>query len=134
MPAQEDRGGIDALPLRNLYDRLCRQQRTARAAERAVCSDVNALLVAEVDGLLLGETGVVLNLVDGWDHVGVGEKLLEIGSAVVANTNRLGLAAPDQLLHTLPGGDVGVVQMQVTRAIWEGRDVGVISFAASICA
>jgi len=39
---------------------------------------VNALLLAEVDNLLLRETGVVLDLVDGGDDSGMRQKLLEV--------------------------------------------------------
>ena len=134
MPAQQDRGRVNTLLLGNLDDGLCCQQRATCAAERAVCGDVNALLLAEVNSLLLGQAGVVLNLVDGWNHGGLGEELLKVGPAVVADTDGLGLSATDKLLHILPGVDMGVVEVQVAGTVREGGDVGVVSFAMSICA
>lgn len=134
MPAQQDRGWVDTLLLRNLDNGLCCQQRTARAAERAVCRDVNALLLAEVDRLLLGKAGVVLNLVDSRDHGGLGEELLKVGPAVVANTNGLGLSATDKLLHILPSVDMGVVEVQVAGTVGKGGNIGVVSFVMSTCA
>lgn len=44
---------------------------------------MNALLLAEVDNLLLRETGVVLDLVDGGDDSGMRQKLLEVLLAVL---------------------------------------------------
>lgn len=44
---------------------------------------MDALFLAEIDNLLLGQAGVVLNLVDGGDNGGVREKLLEILLAVL---------------------------------------------------
>jgi hypothetical protein len=69
--------------LGDLDDGLGREERAARAAERAVPHDVDALLLAEVDDLLLGKGGVVLDLVDGGDDGGVGEELLEVAFAVL---------------------------------------------------
>lgn len=134
MPAQQDRGRVNTLLLGNLDDGLCRQQRTARAAERAVCGNVNALLLAEVNSLLLGKAGVVLNLVDGRNHGGLGEEFLKVGPAVVADTDGLGLSAADKLLHILPSVDMGVVEVQVAGTVGKGGDVGVVSFAMSTCA
>jgi hypothetical protein len=69
--------------LGDLDDGLGSEERAARAAERAVPHDVDALLLAEVDDLLLREGGVVLDLVDGGDDGGVGEELLEVAFAVL---------------------------------------------------
>jgi hypothetical protein len=44
---------------------------------------VNTLLLAEVDNLLLRQTGVVLDLVNGGDDGGVRQKLLEVLLAVL---------------------------------------------------
>lgn len=44
---------------------------------------MNIVLPAEVDNLLLGEAGMVLNLVDGGDNGGVGDELLEVFLAVL---------------------------------------------------
>lgn len=95
---------------------------------------MNALLLAEVDRLLLGKAGVVLNLVDSRDHGGLGEELLKVGPAVVANTDGLGLSASDKLLHILPGVDMGVVEVQVAGAVRKGGNIGVVSFVMSTCA
>lgn len=81
--AQQDCACGNALLLRNLDHRLCSHERAARAAQRAVSHDVDAIVLAKVDNLLLGKAGVVLNLVDGGDHGGVGEELLEISLAVL---------------------------------------------------
>ncbi len=69
--------------LSNSDDRLGSEERPARAAQWAVGHDVDALLLAEVDDLLLGERRVVLDLVDGGDDGGVGEELLEVAFAVL---------------------------------------------------
>lgn len=83
MIAQQDSRRLDAVLLRDLDHGLGREQRAARAPQRAVRHDVDALLLAEVDDLLLGERRVVLDLVDGGDHGGVGEELLEVALAVL---------------------------------------------------
>lgn len=81
--AEENGAGRDALLLGNLDDRLAGHQRAASAAERAVGDNVDALFTAEIDNLLLGKAGVVLDLVDGRDNLGHGEKLLKVLFAVL---------------------------------------------------
>ncbi len=81
--AQQDGGGVDAVLLGELDDGLGGEQRAARAAEGAVRHEVDALLLAEVVDLLLGQLRVVLDLVDGRDHRGVRQELLEILLAVL---------------------------------------------------
>lgn len=44
---------------------------------------MNSLFLAKVDDLLLGKTGVVLDLVDGWDDCGVGEELFKVELGVL---------------------------------------------------
>jgi hypothetical protein len=148
MVAEEDSGGSNALALGDLDDGLRSHHGTASAPQRAVGDNVNALLVAQVDNLLLGKTGVVLNLVDGGNNGSVGEKLLEILDAVlhpetqrvsenhnkevadssyVADTNALGLASGNKLLHLLPGVDVVVVMDNVSRAIGLGGELVVVT-------
>lgn len=83
MVAQQDGGGVDAVLLGELDDGLGGEQRAARAAEGAVRHEVDALLLAEVVDLLLGQLRVVLDLVDGRDHRGVRQELLEILLAVL---------------------------------------------------
>ena len=65
MVAQENGGGADAVLLRNLIHFLVFEQRRSSATQRAVCGDVNALVLAEVDDLLLWQQRVVFDLVDG---------------------------------------------------------------------
>lgn len=75
--------------LGNLDDWLGSEQRTARAAKRAVGHDVDALLLAELDDLVLRQAGVVLNLIDGGDDLGIGgEELLEVALAVLYSKRR----------------------------------------------
>lgn len=80
---QQDGGGTDALLLGELDDGLGAHHGPARAAKGAVRHDVNALFPAQVDDLLLRETGVVLDLVHGGDDLGVGEQLLQVLLAVL---------------------------------------------------
>lgn len=44
---------------------------------------MDAVFLAKVDNLLLWKARVVLNLVDGGNHSGVGEELFEISLAVL---------------------------------------------------
>lgn len=44
---------------------------------------MDTVLAAEVDDLLLGKAGVILNLVDGGDNGGVWDELLEVFLAVL---------------------------------------------------
>lgn len=78
---------------------------------------MNTLLVAEVHNLLLAQGRRVLDLVDSGDDRGLSEQLLEVGDAVVADTDALRLAGGEQLLHVLPGGDVVVVPEDVALAV-----------------
>lgn len=64
MPAQQNCCRCDSLLLRDFNDGLCRKERASSASQRAVSSDVDALLLAEVDDLLLWQSRMVLNLVD----------------------------------------------------------------------
>ena len=145
MVAEEDGGGRDALLLGNLDDGLGGHHGTTSATQGAVGNNVDALLLAVVDNLLLGQAGVVLNLVDGGNDGGVGQKLLEVldavlqrcvslrrdllarGTAYVADTNGLGLAGGDKLLHLLPGVDVVVGADDVSRAIGVGRELVMVT-------
>lgn len=72
MVAQKNRGGTDALLLRNLYHRLGTHQRSTRAAQGTVGHNMDALLLAQIYNLLLRKTRVVLDLVDGGDDLGLG--------------------------------------------------------------
>jgi hypothetical protein len=63
--AEENSRSRDTPLLSNLDHGLGTHDGTTCAAKRAVSLDVNALLLAEVDNLLLGELRVVLDLVNG---------------------------------------------------------------------
>lgn len=130
MPAQKNRRRSNTPPIGNLHNRRCREQRTPRAAQRTVRGDVNALFFAKVDNLLLWEGRVVLDLVDGRDNGRLRQQFLEVLLAVVGDTNGLDLAGADELLHALPGGDVGVGVVDVAGdAVGEFGEHGVVSFS-----
>ena len=93
---------------------------------------MNALLVAKVNNFLLRQRRVVLNLVGGGDNGGLRQELLEVLDAVVGDTNGLDLAGADELLHALPGGDVGVAVVNVARPIWELGEDGMIACTKSV--
>ena len=59
----------------DLDDRLSGHHGPAGATERAVGHDVDAVLLAEIDNLLLRQRRVVLNLVHRGLYRAVGEKL-----------------------------------------------------------
>jgi hypothetical protein len=65
---------------------------------------VDALLLAEVNNLLLWAKWVVLDLVDSRDDGGLGQQLLEVLDRVVGDANGLDLVGMclDQLLEVLP--------------------------------
>lgn len=129
VPAQQNSSGSNTALLGNGHDRLGSEQRATGAAQRAVRGDVDALLVAEVDDLLLWQGGVVLDLVGGGDDGGLGQELLQVLDAVVGDADGLDLAGADELLHALPGRDVGVTVDDVPRAVGELGEDGVVAFA-----
>ena len=83
MVAQQDGRCRNAAPLGDLDYGLGLEQRPARAAERAVGHDADALLPAQVDNLLLRQGRVVLDLVDSGDDLAVREQLLQVQFAVL---------------------------------------------------
>lgn len=127
MPAQKNSRRCDTSLFSNLHNRCSCEQRATRAAQGAVCSDVNTFLFAEVDNLLLRKRGVVFDLVDRRSDGGVRQKLLEVLLTVVRDPNSLDLARSQELLHALPGGDVGVGVVNVAGAILVLREEGVVS-------
>lgn len=132
MPAEEDSRRGNTTLVGDGDDGLGSEQRAASAAERAVSSDVDTLLLAKVHDLLLRQRGVVLNLVGSGDNGGLGQELLQVLDTVVGDTDGLDLAGADELLHALPGGDVRVGVVNVPRSIGElGEDVVVA--CAGIC-
>lgn len=124
MVAEKNSSRSNSTLLGNSHDGLCGEHGATGAAQRAVGGDVNAVLVAEVDNLLLGERGVVLDLVDGGNNGGLGQELLEVLDTVVGDTDGLDLAGASELLHALPGGHMGVIVDDITGAIFElGEEV-----------
>jgi hypothetical protein len=149
MITQQNSGRLDAMFLGDLDDRLGAEERAARAAQRAVGHDVDALFLAKVDNLLLRERRVVLDLVDGGNDGGVGEELFKVALAVlftrgkevrcgsidegwgegetnVGNADGPGFARLEQLLHLLPSVDVVVAADDVTLAIGEFGEAVVV--------
>lgn len=118
--AQEHNGGSDAVLLCDLVDDFVLEQRRASATEWAVGGDVDALLLAKVDNLLLWAQWVVLDLVDGGDNGGFGKQLLQVLDGVVSNTNGLDLVGMRlyQLLEVLPCVLVGYGAVDVARAVF----------------
>ena len=75
----------------------------AGGAERAVGGDGDALLLGEVEELLLDEVGVVLDLEGGGADLGVAEEVVDQLALEVGDTNALGEALADEALHGGPG-------------------------------
>lgn len=71
MIAEENSRGRNTLLLGNLNNRLSGHDWATCAAKRTVGLNVDALLLTEVDNLLLRELGVVLDLVNGGDDGGM---------------------------------------------------------------
>lgn len=76
MVAQQYNCWSDAVLLGNLVDDLVLEQRATGATQGAVGGNVNALLLAEVDNLLLWQQRVILDLVGGGDNCGLRKQLL----------------------------------------------------------
>lgn len=127
MVAQENSSRADALLLGNLLHALVLEQRAARAAERAVRHDLDALALAEVDEVVLGQGRVVLDLVRGGHDLGLGEELLEVDPAVVAHAHGLRLARLDQAFHLLPRGDVVMVPGHVALPVGQLGEAVVVA-------
>lgn len=108
MPAEKNSSRSNSTLVGDSYNGLSGEQRAASAAQWAVRGDVDASLVAEVDNLLLGEQGVVLDLVGSGDNSGLGHEFLKELDTVVGNTDGLDLAGANELLHSLPRSNVGV--------------------------
>lgn len=129
MPAQQNSSRGNATLLCNGHNGLSSEKRATGAAQRAVSGDVNTLLVAEVNNLLLGQRWVVLDLVDGRDDGGLGQERLQVRNTAVGDTDGPDLAIANELLHALPGGNVGVAVVNVPGSICELREDGVVAFA-----
>lgn len=71
MIAEKNSRGRNTLLLGNLDHRLSGHDWATCAAKRTVGLNVDALLLTEVDDLLLRELWVVLDLVNGWDDGGM---------------------------------------------------------------
>lgn len=127
VPAQQNSSRSDTSLLGHFDDRCCCEERATCAAQRTVRSDNNTLLLAEVDDLLLWEGGVVLDLVDGRNNGSLGQKLLEVLHTVVGDTDGLDLAGGQELLHALPGGDVGVRVNDIAGTVFVLGEEGVVA-------
>lgn len=144
MVAEENSSSADTTLLSDLGNRVSSHERAASATERAVSDDMDTLLVAEVDNLLLGQRGVVLDLVDGGDDLGLSEELLEVFLAVlrdvliigvymsedeayVADTDTPDPASLSEFLHLLPGVDVVPVTHDIAGAVRESRELVVVA-------
>lgn len=124
MPAEQNSSRGNAALVGDGDDRLGSEEGAASAAERAVSSDVNTLLLTEIDDLLLRQRGVVLNLIGSGDNGGLGQELLQVLDTVVGDTNGPNFSGADELLHALPGSNVLVRVVNVPRSIGElGEDV-----------
>lgn len=117
VPAQQNSSRSNASLLGHFNNRRCREERATRAAQRTVRSNNDALLLAEVDDLLLWERGVVLDLIYCRNNGSLGKEFLKVLHTVVGNANGLDLASGQKLLHALPGGDVGVRVVDVAGAV-----------------
>lgn len=91
MVGEENCGRRNVVLLCNGDNTLILEERGACASERAVGGDVNALLLAEVDDLLLRQERVVLDLVGCRNDGGLREQLLKVLDGVVGNTDGLDL-------------------------------------------
>ena len=121
VPAKQNSSRSNSALVGDSHDGLGSEQRATSAAQWAVSGDVDAGLVAE----MLGEQGVVLDLVGSGDNSGLGQEFLEELDAVVGHTDGLDLAGANELLHTLPCSNVGVAVDNVPRSIGELREEGV---------
>lgn len=84
MIAEQDSCRADVVLLGNLDNGLGLEHGAARATEGAVGHDVDTLLVAEVDDLLLREGRVILDLVDSRDDGRLSQQLLEVLLAILS--------------------------------------------------
>jgi hypothetical protein len=117
VPAQQDGRRSDVSLLRDFNNRFRGQEWSSSAAQWAVRGYVNALLLAEINNLLLRETGVVLDLVHSRDNSCMRKQLLEISLAVIGNTNGLDFAGGHQLLHILPCVNVRTGMEEISLSI-----------------
>jgi len=83
MVAQQNSRRLHPMLLGDLDNRFSLEKRPAGASQRAVGHDVYPLLLAEVYNLLLRQSRVVLDLVNGGDDGCVGEELVEVELAVL---------------------------------------------------
>lgn len=80
---------------------------------------MDALLLAEIDNLLLRKAWVVLDLVDCRHDGSMWQELLQVSLAVIGDTDSFDFPGAHQLLHVLPGIDVGAIEPEITRPICE---------------
>lgn len=125
VPAQQNRRRSHTALLGDSDNRLSCEQGAAGAAQGTIRGDVDALLVAEVDDLLLRQGGVVLDLVGGGDDARLGQELLQILDAVVGDADGLDLAGVHEILHALPRCDMRVAVDDIPRAVGQLGEDGV---------
>jgi hypothetical protein len=115
--------------LRNLQHTLVFEQRRASTAQWTVRGNVDALVFAEINDLLLRQQRVVLNLVDRGRDGGFGEQLLHVLDRVIRDANRLDFIRMrlDQFFHVLPCLHVCDAVVDVARAVFEFGEERVVS-------
>lgn len=126
---EENGGRSDIVFLCHGDDTLVLEKRRPCATEGAVGGDVNALLLAEINNLLLGQERVILDLIGSRHNGGLCEQLFKVLDGVVGNTDGLDLLGVglDQLLEVLPCVDMCDGVVDVTAAVLELREKGVVS-------
>lgn len=93
--------------LTHLHNRLLTEQRGSCASQRRVCSNMNALCLAEIHNFLLWQVWVVFDLVCGGHDCGLYEKFLEEGDGEVCYAYCFYFSSWDELFEGFVGVDVG---------------------------
>ena len=95
---------------------------------------MDALLLAEVDDLLLGQERVVLDLVGSGDDGCLSKQLLEVLDGVVGDADGFDFVGVclDELLKALPGVYVSDAVVDVTGAVFELGEQWVVSWLLSV--
>lgn len=103
-----DLGGVDE-----------QRQTEAIVSKGRVGRDVDVILVAEGNHLVLVKLGVALDLIDGGGDARVGDDLLQLGDGEVGDTDGAGLGL-GKLVHGLPGVGQGDALIEVDFAVVAG--------------
>lgn len=114
-PLEEDLLGALVESIGDVEQGLVGVEGGVGASEARVAGRVDALSGVEGNELGRRVARMQLDLVDGRDDLGVGvsEQLLEVGDGEVGDTNVLGLARGQHLLHLAPRVDVVPVVMDL---------------------